>query len=160
MSARYNNVKNKWKVQQKYSGLNEGKHNERCLNKIFRKFKCILTISSFPCKRNLFFFFFEIDITTIFSWIFNLIQDGLFRSCSKMGSKKVPFSKICHTYPTIMKLDTAVRYLKRIHKIYKSRETPHDLCWYQLFFHRKSATFVISRNADNCFNGCFNRQSL
>ena len=114
----------------------------------------------FLANEIFFLFFFEIDITTIFSWIFNLIQDGLFRSCSKMGSKKVPFSKICHTYPTIMKLDTAVRYLKRIHKIYKSRETPHDLCWYQLFFHRKSATFVISRNADNCFNGCFNRQSL
>ena len=80
------------------------------------------------------FLFFEINITTIFSWIFNLIQDGLFRSCSKLGSKKVLFSKICHTYPTIMKLGTAVRYLKRIHKIYKSRETSHDLCWYQFFF--------------------------
>ena len=37
----------------------------------------------------------------------NAIQDGRFRGCSQIwGAKKVPFPKICHTYPTMMKLGT------------------------------------------------------
>ena len=39
----------------------------------------------------------------------NSIHDGLFRGCSRMGgggggSKKAPFPKIWHTYPTMIKL--------------------------------------------------------
>ena len=40
---------------------------------------------------------------------FNPIQDG---------------PKICHTYLTMMKLGTVIPYLKKIQKIYKSRDTP------------------------------------
>ena len=36
---------------------------------------------------------------------------------------KDPFSKICHTYPTLMKLGTVIPYLKNIKRIHKSRET-------------------------------------
>ena len=32
----------------------------------------------------------------------NPIQDGLFRGCSRMAKNDLP--KICHTYPTMMKL--------------------------------------------------------
>ena len=36
----------------------------------------------------------------------NPIQDGHFRGCSRMGgrAKRLPFRKICHTYPTMMRL--------------------------------------------------------
>ena len=40
------------------------------------------------------------------------------------GVKKPPLPKICHTCPTIMKLSTVIPYLKKIQKIYESRDTP------------------------------------
>ena len=56
---------------------------------------------------------------------FNPIQDGHFCGCSQMGvrGKKVPLPKICHTYPTMMKLGTVISYIKKIQKIYKSHNT-------------------------------------
>ena len=62
---------------------------------------------------------------------FNPIQDGLFWGCSRMrggGSKKAPLPKICHTYPTMMKFGTVIPYLKKIQKIYESRDTPLEFC--------------------------------
>ena len=54
----------------------------------------------------------------------NPIEDGPFRGClQKGGAKRSPLPKICHTYPPIMKLGTAITYLKKIQKIYKSRDT-------------------------------------
>ena len=47
------------------------------------------------------------------------IQDGLFGGCSRMGGqskKKPPLPKICRTYPTMMKLDKIIPYLKKISK--------------------------------------------
>ena len=54
----------------------------------------------------------------------NPIQDGLFRSCSWMGDQKGPLPKMCYAYPTMMKLDTVIPYLKKIQKLYESRVTP------------------------------------
>ena len=34
-----------------------------------------------------------------------------------------PLSKICHTFPIIMKLGTVIPYLRKIQKMYKSRDT-------------------------------------
>ena len=53
-----------------------------------------------------------------------------------------PLSEICHTYPTMMRLGAVVPYLKKIQKIYKSCDTPHEFCRHQ----HLSATFVITRN--------------
>ena len=39
------------------------------------------------------------------------------------GGNKAPLSKICHTYPTLMKLGTITPYLKKIQEIHKSRIT-------------------------------------
>ena len=39
-------------------------------------------------------------------------------------AKKDPLPKICRTYPTMMKLGTVIPYLKKIQKIYESRDTP------------------------------------
>ena len=63
----------------------------------------------------------------------NPIQDGHFRGCSRMGvgAKSHPpaspgLHKICHTYPIMMKLGTVIPYLKKIQKIYESRDTPPE----------------------------------
>ena len=44
------------------------------------------------------------------------------------------FPKICHTNPTMMKLGTVILDLKKIQKIYESRDTPPEFCWHQHFF--------------------------
>ena len=63
----------------------------------------------------------------------NLIQDGFFRGCSRMGGggKKIPPPpppKTCHTYPTMIKLGTVIPYLKRTQKLYESRDTSLEFC--------------------------------
>ena len=42
--------------------------------------------------------------------------------------KKAPIPKICYTCPTMMKLGTVIPYLKKIQKIYKSRDTTLEFC--------------------------------
>ena len=42
--------------------------------------------------------------------------------------------KICHTYPTMMKLGTLIPSLKKNQKTYKSRDTSLEFCWHQHFF--------------------------
>ena len=39
-----------------------------------------------------------------------------------------PLPKISHTYPTLMKLDTVISYLKTIQKKYELRDTPPETC--------------------------------
>ena len=63
-------------------------------------------------------------------------------------TKRPPFPKICHTYPTKMKLGTVIPYLKKTEK--KFWITWH-IPWVQLtsvFFHWKSAKFAISENTN------------
>ena len=50
------------------------------------------------------------------------------------GPKRPSLPKICHTYPTMMKLATVIPYLKKIQKIYESRDTPPEFRWHQQFF--------------------------
>ena len=52
-------------------------------------------------------------------WAFSgLLTDG------GGGQKGHPLPKICHIYPTMMKLGTVIPYLKKIKKIHESRDTP------------------------------------
>ena len=44
------------------------------------------------------------------------------------GGRKIPLPKICHTYPTMIKLGAVIPYLKVIQKIYHSRDTPPAFC--------------------------------
>ena len=60
----------------------------------------------------------------------NPIQDGPFWGCSRA---KNALSKICHTYPTLMKLGTVTAYLKKIQKTHKSRDKPLEFCLRQHF---------------------------
>ena len=67
----------------------------------------------------------------------NLIQNWHFYCWWRMGGGGGPkrvIPKICHTYPTMKKLGTVIPYLKKIQKIYESRDTPPDSCWHQHFF--------------------------
>ena len=40
-----------------------------------------------------------------------------------MGKKPPPLHKICHTYPTMVKLRTVIPYLRKIENIDESRKT-------------------------------------
>ena len=61
---------------------------------------------------------------------FNPVQDEHFRGYVWMGRvpKMSPLFKICHKYPAMMKRGTVIPYLKKIQKIYESRNTPPDFC--------------------------------
>ena len=50
------------------------------------------------------------------------------------GAKKAPLPKICHTYPTMIKLGKVIPDLKKIQKIYESRDTLPGFCLHQHFF--------------------------
>ena len=47
-----------------------------------------------------------------------------------------------------MKHDTVIPYLKKIQKVYESRDTHLEFSLKSAFFHRKSANFAISRDTD------------
>ena len=60
-----------------------------------------------------------------------LFRMGIFGAGHGWGggsTKRRPLLKICHRYPTMMKLGTVTPYLKEIQKIYESRDTPPDFC--------------------------------
>ena len=44
------------------------------------------------------------------------------------GRQESPLPKICHTYPTMMKLGTVMPDLKKLQKLYESRDTPLEFC--------------------------------
>ena len=43
-------------------------------------------------------------------------------------AKEVPLPKTCHTHQAIIKLGTVKTYLKKIQKVYKSRDVPLEVC--------------------------------
>ena len=62
-------------------------------------------------------------------------------------TKWFALSKICHTYPTTLKLGTVIPYVNKIQKPIKLRDTPLEFCQHHDLFHQNSATFAIWRNA-------------
>ena len=98
-----------------------------------------------------------------FSKSFNIIQDGPFHGCSRMGEgeKRPPLPKIYHVYPTVMKPGTVIPYLKKIQKLCKSRDTHHEFCWHQhcftenqqlLLYQEMQILIAFSRMISNSFN--------
>ena len=61
------------------------------------------------------------------------------------GAFLAPLPKICHTYPIMMKVGRVIPYLRKVKKIYKSRDT---VLLTSAFFHRKSVNSVTSRYTD------------
>ena len=59
----------------------------------------------------------------------NPFDDGSFRGCSRLCEQKVPFHKVCHSYPPLIKLGTVIPYIKKIQKTYRSRETLSYFWW-------------------------------
>ena len=59
-----------------------------------------------------------------------LFRIGIFAAThrSGVGAKRLPLPNICHTYPTMMKFGTVIPYLKKIQKVYESRDTHLDVC--------------------------------
>ena len=57
--------------------------------------------------------------------IFGLLTDEWWEGG---GAKSLPVPKICHTYPTKMKLGTLIVYLRKIQKLYELSDTPPELC--------------------------------
>ena len=53
---------------------------------------------------------------------------GFFGTAYGWGGKKAPLSKICHTYPTMMKPGIVIPYPKKIQKINESRDIPLEYC--------------------------------
>ena len=52
--------------------------------------------------------------------ILTLLWMSLFGAAQGLGeAKKPPLSKICHTYPNLMKLGTVIPYLKKIQRFKK-----------------------------------------
>ena len=83
----------------------------------------------------------NIEKKTEYLHILTLFTIGIFGAAHTWGGKggeakspPRPLSKILHTYPTIMKFDTVIPYLKQIQKIYESLDTAPEFCWHQHFF--------------------------
>ena len=56
---------------------------------------------------------------------------GFFGAAHRRGggeAKSPPLHKICHTYPTMMKLGTVMPFLKKVQKIYESHDAPLEFC--------------------------------
>ena len=72
---------------------------------------------------------------------------GAAHGCGGGGERrqKVPSPKICHTYPTMMKIGTLIPYLKKIQKIYKVRDTLLEFCRHQYFSPEISKFYYIKK---------------
>ena len=58
---------------------------------------------------------------TYLGWVFSgLLADE--------EGKKANLPKVCHTYPTMMKLGTVIPYLMKSKKIYELRDTSLTFC--------------------------------
>ena len=57
-----------------------------------------------------------------------LFRMGLFRAAHGWVGKKAPLPKICHTYPTMIKLGTVIPYLMKVQQIYESSDTFLKFC--------------------------------
>ena len=54
---------------------------------------------------------------------------GIFGAAHRWeGGKKALLRKICYAYSTMIKLGTVIPYLKKLQKIYESREEPLKFC--------------------------------
>ena len=70
----------------------------------------------------------------IIFFLLTIFKIGLFGAAHASGCKNAHLHKICHTYPTMMKLSTVTPYLTKIQNIYKPRDPTIKFCWHQYFF--------------------------
>ena len=63
---------------------------------------------------------------------FNPIQDWLFQGCSRMGGPSLKSATHILQWWNL----AVIPYLRKIQKVYKSRDTSLEFCWHQHFFTR------------------------
>ena len=62
-----------------------------------------------------------------------LYRKDFFVAAHIWGTTPSLLPKIYHSYPAMMKRGTVIPYLKKIQRIYESRDTPLEFCWNQHF---------------------------
>ena len=83
----------------------------------------------FPASLLFFFFILVVEVVLFVLTLFSMDIFGAAHRWGGMGWAKRPLlPKICHTYPTMKKLGTVIPYLKKIRKIYESRDTTSEFC--------------------------------
>ena len=65
--------------------------------------------------------------------VLSLFRIDVFIPSHGWGGHQWAVTKIFHTYFTMMSIGTVILYLKKIQKIYKSREAPRQFYWHQHF---------------------------
>ena len=96
-------------------------------------FKSLLKFLSKLFNRELKNWKLSIKITLLL--LLTLFRMGFLRAAHGWGRGFLgPLPKIRHTCPTIMKLGTVIPYLRKIQKMYKSRDTSLEVCWHHHFF--------------------------
>ena len=92
---------------------------------------CSSDISIFSPEISRFFYIkkyrYRLHFDTSFILFLALFRMGFFGG-SGGAAKRFPLPKICLTYPAMMKLGAVIPYLKKIQKIYESRDTFHKSC--------------------------------
>ena len=75
-----------------------------------------------------------------------LFRMGLFGTTHGWGrGQKEPLPKICHTYPTMMKLGTVIPYPKKIQTIYQTRENTLSSADIRIFLLEISKFYYIKK---------------
>ena len=70
-----------------------------------------------------------------YSSYLTVFRMGYFQGCSQIGrrGRETNLTKICYTYPTMMKLGTVKPYIKKIQKIFKSCDIHLKFHWCRIF---------------------------
>ena len=93
---------------------------------------CSSDISIFSPEISRFFYIkkyrYRLHFDTSFIIFLALFRMGFFGGGRRGEAKRFPLPKICLTYPAMMKLGAVIPYLKKIQKIYESRDTFHKSC--------------------------------
>ena len=89
-------------------------------------------------------------IGKMFRPVLALFRMGIFGAAHGWEGQKDPFPKICHTYPTMMKLGRVILYLKKIQKIFQSLDIPPEFCWHQNFFTREKQILLYQEIDVDC----------
>ena len=102
-------------------GYDNGFMNQWFMKVLVQKFEIVLVfVEHLSCLLLVLLLLFPLTLFRMS--IFGLFTDG------EWGKKDPSLPKLCHRYPTVMKLGTAIPYLKKIQKIYESRDTPTEFC--------------------------------
>ena len=64
----------------------------------------------------------------LFRWAFSGLLTDVCGGGGVVRKAPPPLPKICHIYPTMMKLGTVIPYLTNIKKIYEPPNTPPEFC--------------------------------